>query len=490
MVEIFLYLFTLGIRLFQLKNLAVYPDEITWTVYGKEILYAIKDLNYNYLHQAWWNSDKETFAISIPLVYLSGLFHIVFAGEGKYSLHWFPDITASRLGVLWLVSFTPVCLYWFLSRVSRINKKYAFLGALCYSISPIVLASDRWLLNDSLLTLFCFISLTSFVFYSNKNRLSFWPGVFLALTFLTKPHGLAVISGWLTYIYLHPNRKQNIKMLIGNMIFFLLTITILWPESWFRPVISIFDYFTRQAQLSSLGNVIYYLGVSSRNPHWSYYAFQFFTRLPEAIVILCILETPKARRSITSAIAPYVAFILVFTLIISFAHSKPGARYMLPIIPWVYVLATLSFKDLISKVSSAPIRNVIYIICLLSVISGLKYVPNYSLYYNQFIQGPENAKKFDTVGLCLGDKAAFNYLDSKNNPGLVYLAGCYDTAPYHTSRQITHLLDDANYIIVESAFSQQYPNSPILALAKQKRFSKEMIENGVVTSRIYSNDPI
>lgn len=470
-VSVLIYLFALTIRLWGINGVGVYPDEVTWMVKGKESIYALFKGNFNYFRNAWWNNSKDAYAISWPLAILNGSSHILFAGDGKYSLHLFSDITASRIPVVLVVSLLSPLIFYF--GIQLVGFWPAVLAGLMYAINPISIGLDRWLLNDSFLALFCFLGVVGFL------KKSYWSGLWLALAFLTKPNGLLIGVSWLVVYLANFKDKETNKLFWINCFSALLFILILWPQSWFRPVISIPEYIINQISLANSGDPIhnYYLGVTTISPNWTYYIFQILFRTP-VIILTGFLGSIFLffRKKLTLSSAVILIFLTINLFLMSTTSIKGGVRYILFVYPWLY-LAVSSFYFRIFKKFS-------FLLLLPLALVLFKYSPNFYLYYNQLIGGPTNATKYDLVGLCIGNKSALNYLDENKIDGVVAVLGCADAAPYHTSRTLTKNYKLAKYIILESAYIQQFPNNPEVLDIKSMPVFKKIYDNGVLTATI------
>jgi len=487
-LSIILYLFTAIIRLYQLNLTAVYPDEITWMVKGKEFLYSIAKRNLEYFHGAWWNSTKDSYAIGIPVIVPSGLMYTSLAGSGKYSLKILPDIIASRLPIVFIGSLTAVLI--FLFGLNYFTPAVSLITGLLYAINPITISLDRWILNDSFLTLFSFLSITSFYKSYNKSKSVLLPGVFLGLAFLVKPNGLLPFVAWLIFLLFGKNRRFTFKLIILNVVSFLFIVGALWPQVWISGPFAIIEYLSRQSRLVNSGDPIpnYFFGHATLNPNPMYYFFQLFTRLPEIIVILFISSAifyfKRSRPNKTNILIPSVIIYSgIFLLLVSFSSVKGGVRYVLPLFPWIYLSCGWVINNI--DISKYQYKEFVKFVIITLSCLPLLYFPNYYLYYNSFINGPKTASKFDLFGLCFGSKEALEYLDANHINGLTSVIGCADTAPYHSGRPLTKKLSDASIIIIENSFVQQHPDSSFLKFVNNKKLIQEITQQGVVTARIY-----
>lgn len=487
-IPLVIFLIALAVRLYGLGKTAVFADEISWMVFGKDLFYSLAKHNLDFLKNAWWASNKETYAIGLPVTLLSSAFYVSLAGASKYSLNLFSDIVAARLPLVIISSLTPVLIYHFCRRLK--HRTVGLIAAVGYALNPITIAVDRWVINDSTLTLFSFAAISSFVLLAKESKFSFWPGIFLALAFLSKPHGILAIIPWFVYLVLD-RKESDLKLIVGNITSFFAA-TLLWPASWWSPVFSVFEYIARQFRLSNIGVMNYYFGRSTTDPGWTYYFFQFFFKTPEIVLLALIaflvafykrFREKFGRENFFILVSIFIYLAAIFTLV-TFNQTKTGIRYILPLYPWIYIAAGWGWRELLGSLR-AYLKPLFVFLSFGIVLVPLNYFPNYYNFYNSLIGGASGAQKYDMVGLCLGDKAAFEYLDSNNIPGIAAIVGCPDTGPYHTRRKLTKDQEQADLIIVESAYLQQYPESPLLARTLGKKPIKKIIENGIITARIY-----
>lgn len=466
-------------RLYLGLESGVYPDEITWMVKGKEFVYALKSLNLDYFRHAWWADTTETYAIGLPVVILSGLSHVLFAGCGKYSLHLFSDIFASRLPIIIVNSLFPVLLYQLLRK--SYSVRIALITSILWAINPVAIGLDSFVLHDSFLTFFSFVSVYTFYRSLKSSGSSITPGFFAALSFLQKPSAILIFPAWLLLALLH-RRSHGFRQLFTNLFVCWLTLTLIWPGAWFNPLLAPFEYLYRQtffAQTQGLTN--YFLGQPTSSPPAYYYLFQFFFRLPESIIILFVAAVIFYLSRTPITFSPLFFFPLAYLVAVSLLTAKAGIRYAWPVLPWIYLAVAWFLKRLRLRL--------LYLVVLFSVFTTLatwRYFPEpYGLFYNQFILGPTVAQKYDMVGLCVGNKAALALLDQKHPQGTVAILGCSDTGNYHTSRTLTKNYTHADYIIMEQANFQQFPHRRDTLHALTRPLLYTVRQSGVITATIY-----
>lgn len=491
---IFVILFSLALipRVYLLGETTIYPDEISWLVRGKEAFYALKQFNLDFFQYAWWNSTSENEAIGWPISFLSAISLIMFGkGQSGVSLNIMSDYVAGRLpNVLLSSAFIPI-FYLLSSRF--FSKKIAFLAAILLLLDPTHIALSRWIMHDSFLTTCTFISVITFALGVREKSRKYLmiSGLFLSLGFLTKPNGLLPVASWFIVLYLS-NKEKVSNFIIASLSFLLFTI-VLWPSSWTNPIISIFEYLYRQTQLTQIGINYYFFGESSYNPPSWFYLFQIFVKLPTIITIGLLLFLVYFVRNLNRKNLNFIsffAFFLIFLISISLANIKLGARYALPLWPWIYLAVSYLLIKLISRAKFIFRVVILGLVIASSVFSALKYFPEDYLFYNSLVGGSGNAQKYDLVGLCYGTKEAIKYLNSCY-PGTKSLAilGCSNVvAPYYFTGKVTTDWRKDDIVIIENSFKQILSNEEAIKYFNQKIPIFIAKQKDVVVSRVYTNN--
>jgi 4-amino-4-deoxy-L-arabinose transferase-like glycosyltransferase len=489
-ILLIIYLISVIIRLYRLQDAAIYADEITWMVRGKEIIYALIHHNFDYFKYAWWNKLDDTEAIGLPLTFLSGISFVIFTGAGKFSLGLFNDIFAARLPGVLVSSLTPVAIYFYGSKL--FSPKTSLIAALIYSLNPISIGLDRWVVHDSYLTLFTFVALISYLHYAKKGTVNILPGICLALAFLTKPNGLLPLFGWVTYVLFVDKSKTSIKIFILNLLTFFLTVTLLWPSSWSKPILSIFEYLIRQLSLVQGGMDVFYRGVLSKNPSPDYYLFMYLIRMPTVLLLGFIFSLvngfiilKKIKINKIYYLLPILGFNFLFLLLISFSSKKLGIRYSLPILPWFSLLSATGLLRLFNKLKYRYLQLGSITIFVIGISLPLTYSPDFYLFYNSLAGGPKGARNLDMVGFCASSKYAVDFLNQERLNGSIYVAGCADPVRYYTADPVTYDYLNADYIIEETYIEQQKPDDIVLKYLNNLKPLKEFDKNGAVVARLF-----
>lgn len=488
-LSLFILTLSLFFRLFQLFQTSIQMDEVTWMAHSKTLVYAIVKRDYSFFQEkAWWTWKSENYAIGIPANLAGGISHVLLGGSSRFSLKLLPDIVASRLPIALASALLPLLVYRFLVLVGQ--PQVGLLAALSLSVSPLMLASDRWFLNDSFLALFSFLALTSFYLSGKNKRLSLWPGVWLALAFLTKPHGILVGLGWLGCFLAVGTRKRYLRLLFFNSVIFFLATTLLWPTAWVNPLFAIPEYLLRQLQLAQVPVQSLFLGKVTLDPGQLYYPFHLLFKNPEIIVFgfffaLLSFVFLKEKRKQLLAMFPFLLYCLAFYFLIHFSGTKAGPRYLVPLIPWFYAVSAFGLVWLYRRLRP-PLQLGLLTFGFISLSSVFLYFPDQQIYFNQFIGGPRGVAGTTRLGVCLGGKQALERLDRQGAFGAYYLYGCADNGPYYSGRAQTKDLKKANYLIEEIWLSElKYDDAVMPYVADHFKLLFNVNQYGVITARVY-----
>lgn len=495
---VFLLLFSLFFRLYLLGETTIYPDEISWMVRGKEAIYALKQFNLEFFRYSWWNSNIGNEAIGWPISLLSASSLILLgSGQSGVSFNLLQDYIAGRLPVAITSAIFIPLFYLFSSYI--FSRKIALLAAALLLLDSTHIGLSRWIIHDAFLATCTFIAVISFTI-AVKQQEKYWlviAGLFLSLGFLTKPNGLLPVVSWLVAMLYLPRIKERFVYLSWAGLSFILFTIILWPSSWINPVFSIFEYLWRQTQLTQIGVNYYFMGTVSNSPPDWFYLFQIWAKLP-TLVIFCFLvflvrllknfNLASIRLKESLIFLSFLVFCISFLVSISLPNIKLGARYALPLWPWIY-LAVASV--ITSTFTSKMYRFVVLILILLSLSSAIKYFPENYLFYNSLVGGPKGAQKLDLVSLCYGSRQALDFTKKcKPEVNSVAILGCSNvTAPYYFHGKITTDWQKEKIVIVDNSYAKLLPNVESVEFFKLQTPEKIITLKEAEIARLYKNDP-
>lgn len=484
-LTVILLVFVFLPRLYDLGATTIYPDEIIWMTRSRELFYAIFKGNFEYFNHAWWFFTHATVALGIPLLLIIAPFQ-QFLGQNPsiYSLQIMPEIVASRLPhALFMCGFLFL-FYFFTKKLS--NKYVAFIGTILLALDPVFLQSSRTVLQDAMLSTFCFLAICSFFLIKNNKQSITLTSLFAALAFLSKPTGLLIFVALAPALF--TNSRQATKKMGLILVGMCICIYLLWPYLWQNPLFA-FTYLWNQATIATLGSDNFFLGQITKSPPITYYLFQIATRLPVLIVILLISSIHHLKKLNKVALG-IILFNLTYLVVMSIMDKKLGPRYILPLWPWIYLASAISFWQLINK-SSQTIKILGatgLIIYQLTV--AISYYPDYYLFYNSFIGGSKNAQKYDIPDLCYGTREAVEYIDTcfPEIDAVAILGSSKTVAPYYSSLKITTDWQKEKLIILEHAHETLLPHNKDVLEIKKSSLVKNIFVKGAHTATIYTSD--
>jgi hypothetical protein len=499
---------SLIIRVYRFGDTPIFPDEITWMVRGKETFLAIRTFNIGHISDffnsanAWWKIADDTESIALPLVGIIGPF-VAYLGKGQsiVSRNILADFVAARLPLVIINSCFIGLLYVFTEKIT--DRTTAFFVALLYAFDPVSIAYGRLILNDSLLTVFMFAGICAFFFIKSFKISVVVSSAALALAFLTKPVGILILLSWGTFYLLSKDKSFVLKKFIYSLLLATLIILILWPESWYKPLISIGEYLLRQAGLVNRGTRLYFMGEISNNPPFYYYLYQIFSRLPIYIVFGLFAYVIFAvryffRRGIQYRILQnhkheFSFFIMVFALlvVVGGASKKSGVRYLLPLWPFFYIASGWMLIRIASYIKIHTLRYLIFLgLFGVATFNLVHYSPNYDYYYNILVGGPEGAQRHILVGLCYGAKESADYINScfPQVNEFAYV-GCSETVvPYYFHGIVTQDWQSQNVVVVEHSQEVLWSQSEGVNHFRDVNPEKIISRNAAVLSKVYVID--
>jgi hypothetical protein len=281
-----------------------------------------------------------------------------------------------------------------------------FISLFLFSLSPNMLAHSRLITPDIPLTTFGFISAYYFwkTIRENNLRDKILCGLFLGLTLLSKYSGLIWIAIFLILwiMVLAGNQKHSsssplqsagwgamvktVALVVGTALF------VLWVGYGFQ----ILEYLRGsmvQAGIVGRGLPSFLNGrISEAGGWWTYYISAFFMKVPIPLLlfmtaaVLLLRGHPSVDRfSKFCLLLPVMIFFIFFS---SIPKVNIGIRYILPVFPFLLVLAGSCISFWASK------KRLLWTALLLPVVlwyiwESVSIYPHYLAYFNQFAGGPQ-----------------------------------------------------------------------------------------------------
>ena len=195
----------------------------------------------------------------------------------------------------------------------------------------------------------------------------------------------------------------------------------------------------QQADVELCDTVNYLNGVWSKTGWWYYYIEAFALKTPPAVLVLSLLGVVSlfvVRPERRTLAATLVVTAALFWAVNSFSNKQLGLRYLLPVLPLVFMLAGRSAL-IAAKLPKAWAVALAVVLVLLAGWAGADAVaihPEYLAYFNPIAGGPAGGPRYlldsnidwgqDLAGL--GD-----WLRRENVPDPVYLAYFGEVPPAH-----------------------------------------------------------
>lgn len=298
-------------------------------------------------------------------------------------------LISSRLMTLLL----SLVLGWYVFRFSTemYGEKAGILATVLFSFNPSLLAFSGLIVPDMLLTTFSFIAMY-FVWSGLKcesPRITWCSGLFLGLALLSKFTAILFIPLVIIFYCITMYRqRRNLFPQLLLIIAIALFVVCLGYGFDLTPYI---DGIIYQMEKSRTGQAAFLMGMHSDHGWWYFYPLAFLIKTPLSVtvmfisgVVLVVLRKKGDSFDILFLSAP-IALIFIF---FSVAGGAIGARYLLPVYPFMFVLiGSLCLQGVV-------VRRVTYCLAAWSVAATLSVSPHYLAYFNEAVGGPANGYKY------------------------------------------------------------------------------------------------
>ena len=226
--------------------------------------------------------------------------------------------------------------------------------------------------------------------------------------------------------------RQNLLHAVGvlSVIFFfaLLTIPPAYLFQGFEPWLS---GFSRFKSLADAGRLAFFLGEYSYEGWWSYYLVCFLIKTPIGSLVLIAASllcyragSPLQWREVIFLLLPVAVIFLAMTQ----SKVNIGLRHILPIYPFLFVLASRVATVHFRRHWIAPL--LIGTPLVLTAISSLRIAPHQLAYFNEFVGGPDQGYRYlsdSNVDWGQDLKGVKTYTENENLP-IIYFS-YFGTAP-------------------------------------------------------------
>jgi hypothetical protein len=331
------------------------------------------------------------------------------------------------------------------------GNRAAIVAVALASLEPNLVAHSSLVTTDIGVTLFIF--LTVYLFWEYVNRptwtLLIATGISTGMALLSKFSAVllipmtalivtaSVLIGSERHVLLPLRRNQNearhkfvqaATVLSLILVVALLTIP---PAYFFRGFQGWLSGFYQFLTLSQEGLPAFLLGEYSSHNWWSYFPVAFLIKTPVGSLVLITLSLvfyragcPLRYRQALFLVLPVILIFLAMTQ----AKTNIGLRHILPIYPFLFVLASRLATIRLRR--AWPVPLLIGIPVLFTAISSLRMAPHQLAYFNESVGGPEQGYRYlSDSNLDWGQdlKGLKAYMEKEKLP-IIYLS-YYGTAP-------------------------------------------------------------
>jgi hypothetical protein len=355
----------------------------------------------------------------------------------------------ARLNIVIANVLALIASYFYARRL--FGRWLAFLGFLLIAFDPLHVAHSRFLHTNGMLSSFMFLSILSFLDYlqSGKRLSLVFSGIAAGLSFITITPAFNLIPAVFVLILLDLKRKgaslrgwklrdwvgRLLAPLAGWGLISLLTITLVWPSMWVKPVETLLDIarYTLNAAEGSDGGAQFvdaYEALDDQNSRYLYfYPLTYLWRstpvvLGGLLLAAVALIRPRPAHNLSAEVRRNLLWLLVYVAVyavIMSLGSKKFDRYFLPAYLPLDIVAAAGWYALANWLAArfAFVRRyylgyaMLAGLVILQIAGTMRTAPIYLTYYNPLLGGIRKAPEVMSVGWGEGLNEAALYLRQK-----------------------------------------------------------------------------
>ena len=505
-------------------------DEPLWLRRAPEFIDALLKGNYSGTYIA--------IHPGVTVMWLSGVFMKLFLRPGMD----FPQyLSVARFPVV-LITSLGIVLMFFLMR-GLVPEKTAILASVLIAMDPFYLAYSRFIHLDALVTTFMALSLLSFLVWVRQPQKSVFlvmAGGFLGFALLTKQPAECLIPFFLLALVIRQivisyNSIRNLKktctgcfsipffrsvlkpfliiLIIAGVLFVLF-----WPAMWVAPVNTV------QKLEAGLEKVVenpherigYFMGVVTTTDNYGplFYPVVLLMKLTPVTLIFSLVAIAgllySFRKSKFSDENLTVIFLLLFIALFGILMTigeKKFDRYLLPVFPYIDILAAMGicacYSFLSSRVSRIGNRKskgiftgdrwygvLVILVMVLQAALIVPIAPYYLSYSNPVVLGgPQHAPEYLLVGWGEGQDLAAAYLNNKTGAEHLKVFVQYSGFAQYFKGKTTNNTASADYIVFYSCAVQRHYNEDVWNRYWNKTPEKVIVLNNIEYCWIYPTHP-
>lgn len=343
------------------------------------------DLDFNEEHPSWKAADQWAFGEE-------------FINNNRVSAH---RITfAGRLPVVGLSVLLALLVFRWAKEIY--GTQAGVVALVLYAFSPNILAHSRLVTFDLPIALLMLLSVFRFhrLLVRPDVRNGLLAGVALGLGMSSKFSALNLVPVYLvlTLVFLLTGEKKQRKtsaIIKSGGLMFVVAIAIIVVAYRVTAFGDYFDGLRFVVEDVKQGGRPNFLFGQHSTEGWAYYflaAMLLKTPIPSLVLTALAVAAIARRRSVSLAEYCLIVPIVLFLGMASFSRLQLGLRYVLPVYPFLFILASgIVTANTFRKL---PARAAIVVLLGWYVVSTLLTFPHYIPYFNEFAGGPKNGYKY------------------------------------------------------------------------------------------------
>jgi 4-amino-4-deoxy-L-arabinose transferase-like glycosyltransferase len=323
---------------------------------------------------------------------------------------------ATRVPVMWLTVLLAACVYRWATDWGKHTAGLLALGL--YAFDPNLIAHGSLATTDLGVTAFTFIALYGLMRFLRRPT---WPmfllsGIGLGLAMSAKSSGILLVVAFALMILTKVWRPIRLMAYLGGLI--VLACLVVWavmgfevrtPPGWPVPLPAA-TYWLQVADLahkSAGGQTAFLMGQISQHGWRTYYPIAFALKTPLSTLILLAISFGWLVASGKAQVERWLAlgsFPVLYGMSALFSSFNTGYRFLLPMLPFVFVFIGEQVSNLKSQMSNSKFQvgswrfSIWYLIfgalAFWYVVGAVRIFPHDLAYFNELAGGPDNGYHF------------------------------------------------------------------------------------------------
>ena len=325
---------------------------------------------------------------------------------------------ATRVPVMWLTVLLAACVYRWAADWGRHTAGLLAVGL--FAFDPNLIAHGSLATTDLGMTAFTFIALYGLMRFLRRP---IWPmfllaGIGLGLAMSVKSSGILLVAAFALMILAKVRQPTRlVSYLVGLVglaclvVWAVMGLEVRTPYGWPVPLPAA-TYWLQVADLankSAGGQTAFLMGQISQHGWWTYYpiAFGLKTPLPTLILLAIGLGWRVASGRWQEKVERWLtlgSFPVLYGTSALFSSFNTGYRFLLPVLPFVFVFVGEQISNLQSPISNLKFQvgslrfgiwHLIFgALGLWYVVGAARIFPHDLTYFNELAGGPDNGYHF------------------------------------------------------------------------------------------------